>query len=695
MDLGVDFLKSRVARRFSLLFILCAFVPTVVLIAISYQKVSGELEQQSIRRLKHEANAYGMALFDRMIRLDHELRIITRLISNAPNAPLDAAAAVGLEEIFAGVVILRPGERLEPIVGVIDPEQLQKLLGDADLADEKTFVLSNSAGSGPGRVFFGVNGRGGGAQSFAVIGEVRSDYLWGAGANPLLPPLTELTVYDRNGQGIMATENSPDGEYRDLKRRQHDDDPRVFAYQHRGEIFFASAVNIFFESRFQRTGWLILLSQARSDVMAAMDSFRQTFPVIILFLLLLILYLSMRFIRKNLEPLKRLTEGTRRVADRDFSRRVEITSNDEFEDLGHAFNEMTGQLDKQFVALQLLAEIDRAILSSLDRKEILATTLLRTREFFGCTTTFFIKHSRQSPGHIKVYTMFGRRMEDPNISYHTSSEEERGLLFSGEPARFLRDGEIQPLLASLAAECRSFLCLPVVFDHSADRLLIFGWTESPDLGEDAIAQAGQIANQLAVALANSRLVEDLEKLAIGTIEALARTVDAKSKWTSGHSERVAELSATIGRNMGLAEKEINSLQRGGLLHDIGKIGISMAILDKPGRLDEKEYAAVCEHPAIGARILEPITAYQDILPMVAQHHERYDGSGYPEGLRGEEIDLRARIMAVADVWDAVVSDRPYREGWIHDRAKKLIIDGAGSHFDPEVVEVFLAVVAEA
>jgi hypothetical protein len=264
MDLGVDFLKSRVARRFSLLFILCAFVPTVVLIAISYQKVSGELEQQSIRRLKHEANAYGMALFDRMIRLDHELRIITRLISNAPDAPLDATVAEGLEALFVGVAVLRPGERLEPIFGAIDPVQLQKVLGDADLADDKTFVLSNGDGSGPGQVFFGVNGRGKKTESFAVIGEVRNDYLWGAGANPLLPPLTELTVYDRTGQGIMATDNSPDGEYRDLKREQHDDDPRVFAYQHRGETFFASAVNIFFESRFQRTGWLILLSQARA-----------------------------------------------------------------------------------------------------------------------------------------------------------------------------------------------------------------------------------------------------------------------------------------------------------------------------------------------------------------------------------------------------------------------------------------------
>ncbi len=695
MDAGLDFLKSRVARRFSLLFILCAFVPTMVLIAITYQKVSNELEQQSLRRLKHEANAYGMALLDRMIRIDGELANIARLLGSAPPTQLDPAISAGLEALFTGIAVFRSGEALGPIMGKIDSTELQRVIGDADLDDGKPFVVTLNDRPHPGRVFFGVNGRNFRGEKIAVIGAARIDYLWGVGANPLLPPLTELTAYDRTGQAIMATENSPDGEYHELKRLQSEDDPRVFSYELGGETFFASAVNVFFESRFQRTGWLILLSQAKSDAMAAMESFRQTFPLIVLFLLLLILFLSMSFIRKNLKPLKLLMEGTKRVADRDFTNRVQITSNDEFEDLGRAFNEMTGQLDKQFAALELLAEIDRAILSSLDRKKVLATTLLRTKDFFACTTTIFVKHAKQVPGHLKVYTMVGRRLEDPVISYTTSSEEELRLLLSTEPARVFRDEEIPPVLTALSAGCRCILLLPLAFAHSSDRLLILGWKELPHLDADAMSQAKQIANQLAVALANSQLVDDLEKLAMGTIEALARTVDAKSKWTSGHSERVAEISATIGRNMGLAEKEIESLKRGGLLHDIGKIGIPMAILDKPSHLDEKEYAAVCEHPAIGARILEPITAYQDILPMIAQHHEKFDGSGYPQGLRGEEIDLRARIMAVADVWDAVVSDRPYRQGWIHDRARKLIIDGAGNHFDPKVVDVFLAVVAEA
>jgi putative nucleotidyltransferase with HDIG domain len=212
--------------------------------------------------------------------------------------------------------------------------------------------------------------------------------------------------------------------------------------------------------------------------------------------------------------------------------------------------------------------------------------------------------------------------------------------------------------------------------------------------EDEVKQGRQVVDQLSVALTNARLVENLDKLAKGTVEALARTVDAKSRWTAGHSERVAAFAGRIARAMGLPEKEIETLVRAGLLHDIGKIGISLAILDKPDRLSDAEFAEIRTHPVIGAKILEPIAAYQDILPVVAQHHEKFNGSGYPGGLKEEEIDLRARIMAVADVWDALVSDRPYRGGWVKERAKSFIVDKAGVDFDPNVVAVFLELVAD-
>jgi putative nucleotidyltransferase with HDIG domain len=145
--------------------------------------------------------------------------------------------------------------------------------------------------------------------------------------------------------------------------------------------------------------------------------------------------------------------------------------------------------------------------------------------------------------------------------------------------------------------------------------------------------------------------------------------------------------------MGWADRQVETLFRGGLLHDIGKIGIPLAILDKPGKLTDEEYAKVKDHSAIGAKILEPIKAYADIIPMVIQHHERYDGKGYPSGLAGQAIDINARILAVADVYDALISSRPYRQGWIEDKVITLLKNEAGRQFDPQVVEAFLGILA--
>jgi putative nucleotidyltransferase with HDIG domain len=184
---------------------------------------------------------------------------------------------------------------------------------------------------------------------------------------------------------------------------------------------------------------------------------------------------------------------------------------------------------------------------------------------------------------------------------------------------------------------------------------------------------------------NKRLIAELQELNLGTIHALAKAVDAKSPWTAGHSERVTSLAVELGRILGVSPQELEDLKIGGLLHDIGKIGVYEALLDKPGKLTEEEFAQVREHPAKGAEILKPIKAYAAIIPMVEQHHECFDGSGYPHGLAGDQIAKNARIMAVADVFDALFSDRPYRKGWDIKEVMQHICLKAGSIFDPEVV----------
>jgi putative nucleotidyltransferase with HDIG domain len=201
---------------------------------------------------------------------------------------------------------------------------------------------------------------------------------------------------------------------------------------------------------------------------------------------------------------------------------------------------------------------------------------------------------------------------------------------------------------------------------------------------------GQLATQLGVGLTNARLLEEIDRANWEMVEALSRAIDAKSPWTAGHSTRVTMVGLALGRRLGFDDRQLESVHRGGLLHDIGKLGIPVEILDKPGQLSVEEMDVMKQHPAIGARIVQPISAYADVVAAVRHHHERYDGTGYPDRLAGEAIPMIARIFAVADVFDSLASPRPYREAWDHRRVLDYIVEGAGTQFDPRVVEAFLA-----
>jgi HD-GYP domain-containing protein (c-di-GMP phosphodiesterase class II) len=202
-------------------------------------------------------------------------------------------------------------------------------------------------------------------------------------------------------------------------------------------------------------------------------------------------------------------------------------------------------------------------------------------------------------------------------------------------------------------------------------------------------EARRIADRVTLALSNVQLLSRLDALSTGTVLAFARAIDANSPWTAGHSERVTRIAIEIGREMQLSASALDTLERGGLLHDIGKIAVPPAVLDKAGRLTEEEWAVMRRHPVVGCEILSPIPAFADALPLVRSHHERMDGTGYPDQLYGEAIPLLARVLAVADVFDALASDRPYRPGMTTEAACDIIQRGSGSHFDPSVVHAFM------
>lgn len=185
--------------------------------------------------------------------------------------------------------------------------------------------------------------------------------------------------------------------------------------------------------------------------------------------------------------------------------------------------------------------------------------------------------------------------------------------------------------------------------------------------------------------------KELTGLYQSLIRAFANSIDAKSRWTRGHSERVANYAVAIANEMRLGKKDIEIIRTAALLHDIGKIGIYDAILDKPGKLTEQELALVKMHPAIGEEILRPISEYEPILSLIRSHHEMINGTGYPDGLQGEEIPLLARILCVADSVDAMTADRPYRMSPGREYAISELKRCSGTHFDEEIVKAFLRI----
>ena len=185
-----------------------------------------------------------------------------------------------------------------------------------------------------------------------------------------------------------------------------------------------------------------------------------------------------------------------------------------------------------------------------------------------------------------------------------------------------------------------------------------------------------------------RALNSLEGAYRSTLKALTAALETRDSETHGHSERVVSYSLRLGREYGLNSEEMKSLEFGSLLHDIGKIGVPDSILRKPAKLTEEEWVRMREHPLHGQQILRGIEFLQGAARVVAQHHEKWDGTGYPLGLRGEEIDINARIFSVADAFDAITSDRVYRRGKSYEAAARELDDWVGRQFDPKVVEAF-------
>ncbi|MCE5195194.1 MAG: GAF domain-containing protein [Nitrospiraceae bacterium] len=236
---------------------------------------------------------------------------------------------------------------------------------------------------------------------------------------------------------------------------------------------------------------------------------------------------------------------------------------------------------------------------------------------------------------------------------------------------------------------RDMLCVPVKTKNKILGVLQTINKKSGKFSDDDLEILTALSNQVAVAIENANLYQELKDTFYGTAQALAETIEKRDPYTGGHTKRVMNFSLAIGRMMGLGKEEIENLKLAAILHDIGKIGVKDTILLKEGKLDPEELKIMNMHPKFGSDILNHVKKLKDVIPGMRGHHEKYDGTGYPDGLKSDEIPLIARIIAVADTFDAMTTDRPYRKALTSETAFDELKKCSGRQVDANIVEAFL------
>ncbi len=333
--------------------------------------------------------------------------------------------------------------------------------------------------------------------------------------------------------------------------------------------------------------------------------------------------------------------------------------------------------------------------------------------------SYILKVSRGRSG-LKVPEGFTRMdLDNPLIRFFR--EHKTTLLFNSdvllydEAKKFLAligDSEVKDLLGKVLYQMELFetvSCIPSYFREDLVGILLLGKkNDETRFDRNELDFFIALNQDAAMAIRNAQLFSDLtdelkkkESLFIHTTVAMAAAIEAKDRYTHGHTTRVTNFSLEIAKKLGQknlipkdSPKFFEDIHIASLLHDIGKIGVPESILNKEGALDPEERKKINEHPMIGVNILQPIHELKTVLLGVKYHHERFDGNGYPEGLKGGQIPVIAAIIAVADSYDAMTSDRPYRKGFPKEKAIDIIKGESGKQFDPAIVEAFLEVIAE-
>ena len=362
------------------------------------------------------------------------------------------------------------------------------------------------------------------------------------------------------------------------------------------------------------------------------------------------------------------------------------------------------QTEQQLARLNALRKIDLAVLSSFDLGLTLTVAVDQIMEQLGVdaidvllldpaanSLSYAAGRGFRSPGHerVKVHLPEGyasRVVLEQKLIHIPDLNSIRGFVRLPH-----MDGEGFTM----------YVGAPLIVKGKARGILEVFHRTPLKVDEDWLDYLEMLAGQIAIAVDNATLFRDLQRsnaelmLAYeATLEGWSAALDLRDRETEGHTQRVTAMTIELAEAMGIKELDLVNIRRGALLHDIGKMGIPDHILHKPAKLNDEEWQHMRMHAVYAYNLLSNITYLRDALDIPYCHHEKWNGTGYPRGLKGEEIPLSARIFAVADVYDALTSDRPYRVGWSHEKALAYIQEQSGHYFDPKVVDVFLTMVSE-
>jgi len=350
--------------------------------------------------------------------------------------------------------------------------------------------------------------------------------------------------------------------------------------------------------------------------------------------------------------------------------------------------------------VQALRNIDMAISGSLDLRVTYRVILDEVTRLLNVDAAAILRLDPHT-GVLKYEAWRGFRIANPaklRLSIDVGLAGQAAMERKSIRVANLREIEGDPIQVPLLEkeDARSYYAVPLINKGRVEGVLEIFHREPLGASEEWLEFLETLAGQTAIAIDNAELVHNMANTNFkliqaydSTIKGWAHALDLRDKETEDHSQRVAEMTVNIARKMGMSQEELAHVRRGALLHDIGKMGISDAILLKPGQLTDEEWTIMHQHPFHAFKMLSPIEYLRPAVDIPYCHHEKWDGTGYPRGLKREEIPLAARIFAVADVYDALTSDRPYRKAWSREEALKHLRQEAGRHFDPQVVELFL------